>query len=149
MPVKKRTFAVQFGSAGTIKGDAGKENAGSSIGVSVPKSKIQPNDLEALVTKARLKVTMDADPLAAKDVDGQEGLPGVDTTTWYLKGVECECGGFSSGEEYGLRLKFHGDAVGYSDIAKFAYHSGKLTLERLGDVVKRGADNRDHDDPAE
>ncbi len=137
MSTKKRVLNCKFSGAGTTKGGSSKETPGCGIGITIDKSRITPDQLEELVTGARLVATLIADPQAKDDVDGQKTM--MDTHSDHIEGLVSECNGFGSRpDHFSFRLSFHGDVVELTEIGKFAYKEGKVELKRTGNAEPAG-----------
>ena len=129
---KSKTLIVTFGGPG-------RQKKGRKIGVTMSTT-VPIEELDSLITGARLIVNMSADPNDRKDVVGQEKQEFADPAVKPLEAT-ADCAGFNvRPDHFKFDLLFALDEVSPERLDEFAFKSGKLKVTRSGDRPK-GADD--------
>lgn len=127
---KAKTLRVSFG--GPTRNEKSRNlvvKMSRSVGLT-------PDEVDELVTGARVDVTLSCDPNDQSDTDGQEVMDHAEPAIESLS-ISADVIGFRVSEkEFSFSLSLPLDGVDAEHLDKFAFKSGKLKIARTGDRIK-------------
>lgn len=134
---KKRSGGLGQADGGTILratvgGYSPNKKGGHSVSFTTPIAQIQPNKARDLLVGAQLRVVLECDPNASRDVSGQERLGDLGDGDFGPITFIATCEGIGINTQ---RTKFSlaAPTVGAEEIAPFAFKEAKVRLVRVGD----------------